>query len=274
MAHRVFVRRYRHLVSSVLLESSASTPAVLQPLTSAIGRPDADDEAITIQQDLRRWIGGNAEHRHYVMRLLREERPKELAALSPMNATAREQRADTSRDKLLYSARGGLVLLIPAIVSLRLHNCFTMAQLRGALWTAGGDEEHEVPAEAWLRTLLPDLPQSLPDGTLPAAWRLGLAAQRQHDIERLMHSGNVELMLAKLLLAQFAARLSGLQGSSDAYLRSQFLHHSGYFVIDETQIVARLDSVPLFIVLRMAGLAGWSDQLPWLQRPLTIEITQ
>lgn len=270
-AQRLFLYRYPEQVAAVLADTGElhgdGGPAAAQASVSNAGYVDS------ILQDLRRWVSGSKQRRAYVLGIVRQLWPDNVTGVAQIVAQTPGLRVDGSRERLLYSRRAGLVLLLPMIISLRLHVCYTMAQLRGALWAAGAAEgEEHSPEEDWVGQLLPDAPQAVPSMVLPAGWRLGLSAERQSRIEHWQAAGNVRQTLAQLLLAQFAARLSGLQHSSDAYLRSQFLHCGGYFIFDGAQIVARLDSIPLFIVLRMAGLAGWHEELPWSKRSFTIDI--
>jgi hypothetical protein len=79
---------------------------------------------------------------------------------------------------------------------------------------------------------------------------------------------------AAFVLQAFAARLSGLQGSTPAYLRRQFLHGRGELVMEDKALVVRLARPALAIVLTMAGMIGDQGALPWLgDRRLRIELT-
>lgn len=265
-AHRLLLRRYARLAAAIM---SQTQPASVRP-PSVPAQGGAGEEML---DKLCLWAARFPGYRAYVLRLLRQMRAVTVPEIARASPAGRNTGQENLSESLLYGQRAGLVLLLPVVISLGLHVSYAMARLRGAIWLAGEDGEGPgLAEEAWLRELLPDAPQEVPTEELPPRWRLGISEQRQKHIEQLQQSGKVEEMLAQLLLAQFAARLSGLQLSSDGYLRSQFLHCGGSFAIDSAQVVARLDSVPLYIVLRMSGLAGWHSELPWSKRPLTIEI--
>lgn len=260
--HRVFLNRYRHEISAlVILAFSARVE------TGDYSHLDAD--VIPIAKDLLQWVGTSEQRRDYIERLLRRGTARQVISRNIADNKAQEIPKAPSGERVLFRNHAGLVLLIPVLISLRLQASFSMTMLRRALHQTLTDEPVQDVDEACLQILLPDnQPQPVADGKLPAGWQLGLSAERQTQIETLTGSEQI----SQLLLAHFAARLSGLQRSSNEYLRRQFLQISGHLVVDDLQIVAHLESIPLYIVLRMSGLAGWSDRVPWLKRQLTIEI--
>lgn len=106
------------------------------------------------------------------------------------------------------------------------------------------------------------------DDLLPARWRLGLSEAQQEGVRAL---GGLNA-IKRLLLAQFAARLSGMQNSSDAYLFKNFLRQPGSIEISSQRIRIRLNPIALRIVLDMAGYSHYESVLPWSQRIFTLDI--
>ena len=66
---------------------------------------------------------------------------------------------------------------------------------------------------------------------------------------------------AGCLLHAFAAMLPGFEASSPGYLRSQFLARPGRLVVAPERMTLLLAPLPLGILLRHAGLHGWTGRL-------------
>jgi hypothetical protein len=71
-------------------------------------------------------------------------------------------------------------------------------------------------------------------------------------------------LLAHAVLRELAVRLPGLDRSSAAYLRENFLVGPGMIRIDGRLIEARLPPGPLRVVLQIAGIDGSVVDVPWL----------
>src|SRR5690606_21947242 len=158
--------------------STSADPESADGALSSTSSESADAELQRVLQDLRRWAGAASEHRDYLLRMSRQLREKEVVGSKAV--TDGSETRPAAEEKMIFSSRAGLVLLLPMVFSLRLHSCYTMADLRSAIWVAGAEEgEAEDSEEAWLKELLPDDQQSLPTGMLPTGWQLGLSVERQ-----------------------------------------------------------------------------------------------
>jgi len=262
-AHRIFLLRHGHEVATLL--RAPATPAnsvTQQPLS--VGRAPA-----TIAADMMRWVEGSSAGARYLDR----HRAAKLATSGTVEAPFQQQATEVANNDntmLFQSRHAALVLLIPTLLSLRLQRCYTMQTLRDALMTAILGEHSELGCEPWLMRLLPDDQGITENGELPSTWALGFPSQRVAEIE-VCPAGHKQV--AGLLLGHLAGRLGGLQGSSDHYLRTQFLRTGGTIDFDHHRILARLNPVALDIVLRMSGLADWQGDIPWLNIPLQIEVS-
>ncbi len=198
--------------------------------------------------------------------------------------------ADTAQPQSYYSECAGLALLIPVAISLGLYQQCSARFLRDAIALALADENSQPVATAspktreidseivdskvigaadWLMKIIPSVDaEDTRVFKLPATWRFGLSEIRQVQI---LDSQGVE-QCRRLLLAQFAARLTGMSASSDRYLQANFLRCPGSIKISDSAIAVSLQPIPLRIVLDLAGYSNWSDILPWSTRRLTIEI--
>lgn len=211
-----------------------------------------------------------------------------------------EADTDTAQPQSFYSECAGLALLIPVAISLGLYQQCTASFLRDAITLTLADEDslqaaaqssktkimdpeilnsevidtEEIASEVidapdWLMKLIPSVDsKDTKVFNLPGTWRFGLSEIRQAQI---LDSQGTE-QCRRLLLAQFAARLTGMSASSDRYLQANFLRCPGSIKISDSVIAVRLQPIPLRIVLDLAGYSNWSDILPWSTRRLTIEI--
>ena len=266
-AHYSFLRRYGSIMLS-LLKQNPPERADLQSLL--------EDDVITrqIAADLLQWSDANPDRYVYLEKICSVTQNSKAAEPNGKHQPAEHIEIplaiQSNISQVINSESAGLILLLPVIVSLDLHKHYRSGTLRTALTLALHDDESLAQPD-WLNTLIPDVDDELStDGPMPATWHLGLTADLQKKIAMLTGAKQ----LASLLLAHFAARLSGLQHSSAGYLRAQFLHHSGTIEINEVQVIVHLKPIALNIVLQMAGFAGWQEQLPWLKRKLIIEIDQ
>ncbi len=177
---------------------------------------------------------------------------------------------ETGQDAL-RSPRLGLALLLPSVLLLDAAAHLIPTQLAQVVWQTldplTWPETAEDPA---LQMLLPveppevDLlaPQPLP----PERLLRGLAVPARRVYETSAH----DRRWSALLLADFASRLRGLQGSSHGYLRRQFLEQAGEVRRGADQISVLLDPIPLGILLYMAGFPGTLGRLPQPGRPKLI----
>ena len=182
--------------------------------------------------------------------------------------------ANTAPQQFFYSDCAGLALLIPVAISLGLYQQCSATVLREAiaLCLADGNayEKTQLAVVAdWLMKAIPgNDDEASEDFELPSTWRCGLSESRQGKI---LESRGAE-QCRRLLLAQFASRLTGMSASSDAYLQNNFLRCPGSIKISESAIVVTLEPIALRIVLDLAGYSNWSDRLPWSERRLIIEM--
>jgi hypothetical protein len=213
-----------------------------------------------------------------------------------------DDETNTAQPQLFYSECAGLALLIPVAISLGLYQQCSAAFLRDAIALTLSNEDSKpdagelaktkqmdsallkpeifsseikdkevIETPDWLMKIIPSVDVDAEDSrvfNLPATWRFGLSEIRQAQI---LDSQGTE-QCRRLLLAQFAARLTGMSASSDRYLQANFLRCPGSIKISDSAIAVRLQPIPLRIVLDLAGYSNWSDILPWSTRRLTIEI--
>jgi hypothetical protein len=71
-------------------------------------------------------------------------------------------------------------------------------------------------------------------------------------------------LLARAVLRELAVRLPGLERSSPAYLRENFLVGPGMIHLDAEAVEVQLPPSPLRIVLQIAGVHGRPLAVPWL----------
>lgn len=266
-AHRVFLHRYGARIPALLAVADKT-----QPWADRVLGPETN--AAKIAADLLVWTEAAPAKRRYIEALLDSSRAQAAAVIDSkvIETTHRPAKAPTSDGQVLYSHNAGLALLVPVIISLGLYRHYSSTQLCQALIWASGETDVQL-TEPWLQKLFhTDDNSVLVSGSnaLPHTWRLGLDETRQRHIESLEGAEQ----LAQLLLYQFAARLSGLQQSSNSYLRRQFFQHSGRFVFASDLIEAHISGLPLAIVLRMSGLSRWSDRLPWMNCRFSIMVAE
>jgi len=140
-------------------------------------------------------------------------------------------------------------------------------------------KEHGAINEAWLERVFTskinkdslqfESAYSELDGSgLKQSLLLGLAPQ----IKQKLNALHGHEQLAALIMAQFAARLSGLQMSSHAYLFTQFLHVRGSIQMTQTALTIKLSPIALGVVLKMTGYSPYRGRLDWLDCDVIIEV--
>lgn len=257
-AHLDIVRRYRIAISQLFGQQQTDSLDEKFVVASNGALPESVAR-------IAQWLGCSRANTEYLQTLLSEV--GSLPAQSLQDAPGSEK-ANVIADPFgqqVHSAKAGLALLIPILLTLNLEEHYSSARLRQALFHCVDGEEGEV---AWLDWLLPDDEGKAYPESLPGGWQLGLCEAQQQNIAGL---DGVE-QLSQLILAQFAARLSGMQQSSKSYLQKQFLCTSGSIERCSDAIHVRLSPMPLLIVLQMSGLCPCERKLPWSETVLTIEV--
>jgi hypothetical protein len=109
----------------------------------------------------------------------------------------------------------------------------------------------ELDRQTWpalQRPVAPDLDYlALPSGLIPLD-------------EAMDHSTS---LIASAILRGFARRLPGFESASARFLSKNFLSGDGRVFVDDNAIKVEWTSVPLQIVLAMAGLVGRTFRYPW-----------
>ena len=128
-----------------------------------------------------------------------------------------------------------------------------------------GDARHPETLNKIAKHLLGD-DTELHDPTFSALFPIPAGAPPAPDIPQPLHIADTALAgaaqrvgpagWADVLMARFAAGLSGLQTSSRSYLRQQFLERPGRIDVSEDTVHVTLRGMPLAIVLEMGGLTG------------------
>lgn len=197
-----------------------------------------------------------------------------------------------------YSENAGLALLIPVVMSLGLYRQCSPTFLRTAILLALCEDDAQQFAESaqrsitkshkiaygtdkpgaeinriddldWLSKVFPSAGvEQLTDFKLPKTWRFGLSENKQATI---LNCQGVE-QCYRLILAQFASRMTGMSESSAHYLRVNFLQRPGSIKFFDSTIVVRLEPIPLRIVLDLAGYSSWTETLAWSETRLSIEV--
>jgi hypothetical protein len=191
----------------------------------------------------------------------------------------------------------GLGLLLPLIASMQLERCYTLGEIKGAMLYLlrehlllvqiekkdAGTEQAKLDKQSeqtlqqtqvWLDYLLFDSQERIANVSQTALdisrLTLGLAQTVKDTIAQ--KSGTEQL--ANILMAQFAARLSGLQLSSHAYLFKQFLYTRGSLAIQASSTQISLRPIALNIVLKMSGYSPYKGNILSNGHALTIEVQE
>jgi hypothetical protein len=187
-------------------------------------------------------------------------------ALSPRRdgrpaASAAAGSESTAAVRVLNSRIAGLGLLLPAALRHGLPEALSPAALHRVLVAGLAEEDRPAarldPLPAALapfdprdgEPVFPPVPDSL-RGAVPEPFRPALAKVEGAP------------GWAGCLLHAFAAMLPGFEASSPGYLRGQFLARHGRLVVAPDRMTLLLAPLPLGILLRHAGLHGWTGRLP------------
>jgi len=257
--HYSFMQRYGSLLMPLLKQASVDRVS-----TDSLLHEDVYVQKITTS--LLQWAEGRSERISYLKDVYQATQNSEMEAPEVESESSINNYCSVIHqddfDQVTHYENVGLILLFPVLISLQLHKHYPPAVLRVSLMIALYDDEKIIQPD-WFDLLLPEINTDLDlDGIMPQIWRLGISENKQKEIELLSGDLDGSRQLACLLLAQFAARMSGLQHSSANYLRTQFLQLGGVIKVNAQQIIVQLEPMPLYIVLRMAGFADWQTQLP------------
>lgn len=161
----------------------------------------------------------------------------------------------------------GLALLSPCITALSLFHYLSPEALALAVWQTLPEAHFKAASEdAALATLFPVDPRALAEVEFPSEIPDLLLNRLHPDSRATFEAGARRAQWSALILAAFATRLTGLQASSVPYLQEQFLLREGRVNAAGAQIEVTLGSMPLAIILQMAGLTGTSWLAPHLGR--------
>ena len=206
---------------------------------------------------------------------------------------------DFTHDKtwrLLWSTHSefaGLALLLPSIISMQYTYYYSLDEIKNAViylmyehLALQGDaasfkasSKTVQDTEQWVSRIFAPNEEfasvnhatqmnSEKEGVLCSRLLLGLAEPTKQKI--LQQQGTQQL--ASLIMAQFAARLTGLQLSSNTYLFHQFLQVRGSIRMTQQGLFITLAPIPLNIVLDMSGFSHFEGKLAWSATSLTIKV--
>lgn len=171
-------------------------------------------------------------------------------------------------DEGMSSPRMGLGLLLPSVLLLDAARHLGPTALAQAVWqTLAPGDWPQAALDPALQVLLPvDPPEVDPARPQPVPPER-LLRTLAPEARRVFEASDPDRRWSALILGDFASRLRGLQASSPAYLRRQFLMRPGTLHRGPDRITLRLDPVPLGILLRMAGFPGRQGRLPQPGQP-------
>jgi len=172
-----------------------------------------------------------------------------------------KRQAALPHERLLRSRLAGVGLLLPAALQHELPTLLSAAALHRVLVAAlAADEREAARLDPLIAELAPFDPRQ-DEPSFPPVPEL-LRAVVPDSLKATVATREGAVGWASCLVHAFAAGLPGFENSSLAYLRQQFLARPGTLQIRSSRMELRLDAMPLSIVLRMAGLHGWSRPLP------------
>lgn len=192
-----------------------------------------------------------------LLHALRARLDRSETSARDQDAPRRPARPGAAPGGVYRSDLAGMALLLPHVA--RFGGTLSSGQARDLLLALAPDPE--AATDPGLAALLP-VPD--PPGTtsaLPPLPAAAIAALAEDSRVHLDGQSRAEAWPG-LILAGFATRLPGLQGSSRAYLQRQFLSAPGRVETGAEAIRVTLDGPPLAIVLRMAGLIGPQGRMP------------
>jgi hypothetical protein len=192
----------------------------------------------------------------------------------PSGTTARNSDQSSIGPETLNSPFAGAGLLVPALRDSGLGSRLGSAGVHGVLVAALGRSvsarARADPALRWLAGL-PD--RELSDGVIdwPSGEELELEPSAALADEQF--GAGPEFPVVRAVAARFAMGLRGMAGSSLGYLSRQFFLRGGTLVRTDTDLTLRLRSVPLRILLQMAGRLGDRGSVDWINgRRLILEV--
>jgi hypothetical protein len=161
----------------------------------------------------------------------------------------------------MTSRIAGIGLLLPAALAHGLPERLTAAAFNRVLAAAAGPEaEATAQLDPLLAALAPFDPNDRDEMFPPVPDAL------RAIVPEVLREGAADSEgaagWAACLIHGFAASLAGFESSSLSYLRQQFLLRPGMLHVAEGRLTLVLDPLPLGILLRIAGLHGWSAGLP------------
>lgn len=256
-----------------LARVAAALAAVARAVASDLGRPvEADDLAPAallhlpgaVRDQARAWLAPAAAEpaaRSALIAALRgaSSRPAPVP-VQPRTAAAAAETESTGTARVISSRIAGLGLLLPAALRHGLDEALSPAALHRVLVAALAEEDRAAarldPLPAALapfdprdgEPVFPPVPDAL-RALVPEPFRPALA-----EVEG-------ALGWAGCLLHAFAAMLPGFEGSSPGYLRRQFIARPGRLVVAADRMTLLLAPLPLGVLLRHAGLHGWTGRL-------------
>jgi hypothetical protein len=185
------------------------------------------------------------------------------ATIETERGAQRKEQRSPQEGAPLRTPFAGLGLLWPAAIATGAAETLSPTALAQAVWQALDAADWDAAAEdPALALLFPADPRAI-DLTRAQS------PPPAHLIERLDPAARTVCAAARagfgwsaLLLGDLASRLRGLRGSTQGWLRMQFLRRPGSVDRGEDAVTIRLDPVPLGVVLRMAGFHGPQMRLP------------
>lgn len=170
---------------------------------------------------------------------------------------ARIPKPRQNRVQSIASAYAGVALALPLIVRLGLYPRHEPLHLYEMLVHLAGGEHHALAlGDPGLWALCSDAAEHLKAPLLrarapwPEADQDGVATPAE--------------CLAARVGDAFRKQLRGFEHSSLAYLRRQFFQQPGHLILTPKHLHVVLDQCPLATLIRMQGLNGAQDTLPWL----------
>ncbi|TJZ91307.1 hypothetical protein FA743_12350 [Paracoccus gahaiensis] len=171
-------------------------------------------------------------------------------------------------DEGMSSPRMGLGLLVPSVLLLDAAWHLGPTAMAQAVWqTLAPGDWPQAALDPALQMLLPVDPSEVDPARPQPVPPERLLRTLAPEARRVFEASDPDRRWSALILGDFASRLRGLQASSPAYLRRQFLMRPGTLHRGPDRITLRLDSVPLGILLRMAGFPGRQGRLPQPGQP-------
>ncbi len=176
---------------------------------------------------------------------------------------ARVSRTETpeSEDKII-SAFAGVGLMLPVLRDSGLWESLGPAGRVAILAHAmTGAERLLARSDNGLRQMA-GLPQNvvLDDYLHEVDWTGGVALT---DADKASHGESDLTRVLRKLLDLFSHDLRGMRGASLAYLCNQFMVRPGTLIRTRSRLLIRIDSVPLKVLLQLAGRLDDQGTLPW-----------